>query len=235
MTQLHPGTNSLNTRKTILAIIFFNCTLFHLTILKAQTSVVTDSPFVKGTTVVIPGPEFKRSSYHNFWYGEHYRKEWTTPVRVKNFYLDTAAGGLVPTRENGGRQSDGLILKNSQGKEYVLRSIDKDLAKTFSEMYQGTFITRIAKDQSSIDYPFAAITVTPMINATSIYHTNPKVIFLPSQKTLGKYNNKYGDKLYLFEERPDSNETGADNFGNSENVIGTQKLFEHLYKDNDNR
>src|SRR5215831_15465695 len=206
MTQLHSETNSLSTRKTILAVIFFNCTLFHLTILKAKTSVVTDSPFVKGTTVVVPGPEFKRSSYHNFWYGKHYRKEWTTPVRVKNFYLDTAAGGLVPIKESGGRQTQGLILKDSNGHEYALRSVDKNFADAFPERFQGTFITRIAKDQSSTAYPFSAITVTPMINATGIYHTNPKIIFLPTQNSLGQYDSKYGDQLYIFEERPDSNE-----------------------------
>src|SRR5688500_20110840 len=94
--------------------------------LQSQTFIVSDSPFVKGTTVVIPGKEYKRSGYHNFFWGYHYRKEWSTAIRVENFYLDTAKGGLTPFREGGGRQSKSLRLRDKLGKEYVLRSANKD-------------------------------------------------------------------------------------------------------------
>ena len=180
---------------------------------RSQTTVVTDSPFIKGTTVVIPGLKFKKSGYHNFWSGKHYRKEWATPVRIENFYLDTALGGLVPTEESGSRQTQGLRLKSSNGKEYVLRSVDKDFSRAFPDDFQGTFIARSAKDQASIAHPYSAITITPMIQATGIYHTNPKIVFLPSQDSLGNYNLKYGNQLYMFEERPDDNQEDADNFG----------------------
>src|SRR4030095_9349284 len=97
----------LDFRRAIPAIIL----LFNSTVLKAQTTIVTDSPFIKGTTVVIPGLKYKRSGYHNLFWVKHYRKEWSTPVRVDNFYIDTAAGGLTPTVESGSRQSQGLRLK----------------------------------------------------------------------------------------------------------------------------
>jgi len=221
----------LNFRRAIPAIIL----LFNSTILKAQTTIVTDSPFIKGTTVVIPGIKYKRSGYHNLFWGRHYRKEWSTPVRVDNFYIDTAAGGLTPTVESGSRQSQGLRLKNSEGKEFVLRSVDKDFGRALPEDFEGTFVTRIAKDQASIGYPFAAITITPMIQAAGIYHTNPRIVFVPSQAPLNQFNAKYGNQLYLFEERPDENQEAAEYFGNSKNVIGSEKLFEHIYNDNDNR
>lgn len=218
--------------KLVAGIIFFISLSFTAT---SQTTVVTDSPFVKGTTVVIPGIKFKRSGYHNFWSGKHYRKEWATPVRVNNFYLDTAKGGLVPIQESGSRQSRGLRLKNSQGKEYVLRSVDKDFSQALPDNFQGTFLARTAKDQASISHPYVAITITPMIQAAGIYHTNPKIVFLPSQSTLDSFNKEYANQLYLFEERPDDNQEDADYFGNSKNVIGSDKLFEHIYEDNDNR
>ncbi|HMG66068.1 MAG TPA: BamA/TamA family outer membrane protein [Chitinophagaceae bacterium] len=235
MIQLFPETNLINFRKAIPLVLFFIAFVFISAGSNAQTKVVTDSPFIKGTTVVIPGPEFKKSSYHNLWMGTHYRKEWTTPVRVQNFYLDTAMGGLTPTEESGSRQSQGLRLKNKNGTEYVLRSVDKDFGRAFPDNFQGTFITHIAKDEASIAYPFAAITITPMIRAAGIYHTNPKMVFVPAQGPLGGYNKKYGNQLYLFEERPDGNQEGADYFGSSKNLIGSEKLFEHIYEDNDNR
>src|SRR5438552_1715782 len=235
MIRFFPENDFLYFRKLFPAILFFISTLLFSGISSAQTTIVSDSPFVKGTTVVIPGIEFNRRGYHNFWFGKHYRKEWSTPVRVANFYLDTALGGLVPTEESGSRQSQGLRLKNNNGKEYVLRSVDKDFSRAFPDDFQGTFIARTAKDQASIGHPYAAITITPMIQTTGIYHTNPRIVFLPSQESLGNYNSKYGNQLYLFEERPDDNQEDADNFGNSKNVIGSEKLFEHIYEDNDNR
>lgn len=203
------------------------------TALKAQTFIVKDSPFVKGTTVVIPGKEYKRSSFHNFFWGEHYRKEWNTPIRVENFYLDTAKAGLTPFREGGGRQTKNLRLKDKKGKEYVLRSINKDFGRSLEDM-QGTFISRIAKDQGSIAHPYTAYTITPMIKAAGIYHTLPEIVFVPKQPFLNEYSDEYGDQLYLFEERPDENQEDADNFGNSKNVVGSEKLLEKVYDENDN-
>jgi len=203
------------------------------TALKAQTFIVKDSPFVKGTTVVIPGKEYKRSSFHNFFWGKHYRKEWNTPIRVENFYLDTAKGGLTPIQDGGGRQSKNLRLKDKNGKEYVLRSVNKDFGKGLKDM-QGTYISRIAKDQVSIGHPYAAYTITPMIKAAGIYHTLPEIVFVPKQPSLNEYSEEYGDQLYLFEERPDENQEDADNFGNSKNVIGSEKLLEKVYDENEN-
>jgi hypothetical protein len=54
--------------------------------------------------------------------------------------LDTLAGGLIPYQSGGGRQSKSLRLKERDGREYVLRSVDKSFGKALPEIYQGTFI-----------------------------------------------------------------------------------------------
>ena len=215
-------------------IMLLGCILI-INITSAQSSVIiaNDKNADAGTTLTIPGKEYDRSAYHNLFWGKHYRKEWTTPVRVKIFYLDTAKGGLIPVQEAGSRQSMGLRLEDKEAKQYVLRSIDKDFGNGLPDIYHGTFISHIAKDQASIGYPFAAITITPMLDAAGIYHTNPEIVFVPSQKALGKYNKKYGSQLYLFEERPDDNSEDASYFGNAKKIIGSEKLYEHLYEDND--
>src|SRR4051812_21082724 len=100
----------------------------------AQTFIVKDSPVIAGTTVVIPGKQYVRSGYHNLFWGKHYREEWGTAIRVNNFYLDTALGGLEPVKAGGSRQSMGLRLKAKNGKEYVLRSIDKDFGNGLPDM-----------------------------------------------------------------------------------------------------
>lgn len=201
----------------------------------SQTVVDIDSPAVAGTTTAVAGYHYKRSGWHNLFWGKHYRREWTTTVRVNNFYLDTAMGGLTPLKESGSRQTQGLRLKSNNGKEYVLRSIDKDFGNGLGEKFKGTFMARVAKDQASIGHPYAATTIGAMIEPTGIYHTNPRIVYVPKQKALGEYNEKYGNQLYLFEERPDENQEDAPWFGNSKNVIGTEKLQEKIYEDNDNK
>ena len=174
----------------------------------------------------------RKASYKNKW-GEHYRKEWSTPVKFKVAMLDTLAGGLKPYEAGGGRQSKSLRLKDKNGREYVLRSIDKSFGKALPEIYQGTFLEDIFNDQVTIGHPYAALTIPILAEAAGIYHTNPEIIFIPSQPALDSFNKDFGNQLYLFEQRPDENWETAPNFGNSKNIVGTEKLFEELSEDND--
>ena len=57
------------------------------------------------TKTVIAGKQYGTSSFQQWRWGRHYRKEWTTPVQFHILILDTAFGGLVPYQGGGGRQS----------------------------------------------------------------------------------------------------------------------------------
>ncbi len=200
-----------------------------------QTVIAKDSAIIKGTTVVYPGKHYLKSSFHNSIFGKHYRPEWATAIRVNNFYIDSAYGGLQILKESGSRQTKGLRLQGKTGKQYVLRSVDKDFGQGLAKIYQGTFISNAAKDQATIGYPGAAVTITPMISAAGIYHTNPVLVFLPKQPALQQFSDTHGDQLYLFEERPDDDQHDIAWFGNSKKVVGTEKLFENVYADNDHQ
>src|SRR4051812_14784230 len=123
------------TIRTIKLAAFFLLPLFAL----SQKTVIVDSTEPEFRTV-IAGQEYGRSSFHQFLWGRHYRKEWTTPVRVPIIHLDTIAGGLRPVEQGGGRQTKTLRLQNPQGKQYVLRSIDKDYGGALPQIALGTFI-----------------------------------------------------------------------------------------------
>lgn len=218
---------------TRLTLVFTVVAMLSVMVVHGQTTIVPDSPHVEGTSVVIPGREYKRSGYHNFFWGKHYRKEWNTPIRVENFYLDNFEGGLTPLHEHGGKQSRTLRLKDRNGREYVLRSVNKDFGRALNNM-AGTFKARIAKDQGAIVHPFAAVIITPMAKAVGIYHTQPHIVFVPKQAALASFNDEFGNQLYLFEERPDESQADAENFGYSKNVIGSDRLLEKIYGENDN-
>ena len=182
---------------------------------------------------IVAGKQYYTSSFHQSLWGKHYRKEWNSPVSFKVVLLDTLAGGLTPYQAGGGRQSKSLRLKDSNGKEYVLRSIDKSFGKALPEIMRGTFIENILDDQVSIAHPYSSVTIAPMAEAAKILHTNPAIIYIPKQDKLGKFNEDYGDDLYLFEQRPDENWEEAADLGNSPKIISTEKLMEELQQDND--
>jgi hypothetical protein len=126
-------------------------------------------------------------------------------------------------------------LVNANGKEYVLRSIDKTFGGALSPIYHNTFVENMANDQVSIGHPYSAVTIPDMAEAAKIYHTWPQIVYVPKQNALDSFNNAFGNDLYLFEQRPDENWEEADNFGwilvtyrtivqmDITNIIGTPK------------
>jgi hypothetical protein len=200
----------------------------------SQKTVVTDSSDAFHKTV-IAGNEYKTGFIHRMLLGSHYRKEWKKPVSVPVINLDSVAGGLTPTTQGGGRQTQTLRLKSSNGKEYVLRSIDKDYGGALPDIVRGTFIERLAKDQVTTTHPYAALTIPAMAEAAGVYHTNPKIVFVPYSNSLGAYNQTFGNTLCLFEERPDDIQEDVASFGSSKKVVSTGKMFEKIFEENDHR
>lgn len=195
----------------------------------------SQSPGFSNDTIVVAGKQYERSSFHQLLWGRHYRKDWATPVKVPFISLDTINGGLKAYQEGGGRQSKTLRLKNDAGKEYVMRSIDKSFGKALPELYRGTFIENIMNDQVSIAEPYAALIIPVLAKAAGILHTNPVIGYIPRQKALGEFDEEYGNSLYLVEQRPDENWEEAENFGNAKNLVGTEKMLENIWEDNENR
>ena len=216
-------------------VFFLSLTLLAFASSYGQDSIINSAREASGVKTVIAGKQYGTSGFHQWLWGKHYRKEWTMPVNVSILYLDTVDGGLSAYEAGGGRQSKSLKLRNPMGKEYVLRSIDKTFGKALPEIYQNTFVEKIVNDQVSIAQPFSAITIPSMANAAQIYHTIPKIVYIPEQKSLGEFNNEYGNQLYLIEQRPDGNWEGAPNFGNSPEIVGTDKMLEKIYEESDHR
>ena len=193
-----------------------------------QLAAAQVSPGVPEVKTIVAGPQFDRSSLHQWLWGKHYRKEWNTPVALPLFYLDTAAGGLRPYQAGGGMQSRTLRLRNTNNREFVLRSIEKTFGRALPQVYRGTFVEKIINDQASIAHPYAAPTVAPMAEAAGILHTWPSIVYVPQQQALDSFNKDYGDAPYLFEQRPDENWEEAPNFAHSKDIISTETVFEKL-------
>lgn len=189
----------------------------------------------KNYAKVIAGKQYEKSGMHRFFWGNHYRKEWATPVTMKVVMLDTLEGGLTPVEKGGGRQTKTLRLVDKNGKQYVLRSIDKTFGKALPEVFRGTFVEGIVNDQVSIAHPYSSVTVPQLAEAAGVFHTNPRLFYVPSQAALGEFNTEFANQLYLFEERPAGNQEDAANFGFTADVDGTDKMLKKIYEENDHR
>jgi hypothetical protein len=185
--------------------------------------------------LVSPGPQYKRSTWHNLYWGRNYRREWSTPVLLPQFYLDERVGGLVPEKLGGGHQTSSLHLLSKNGQNYTLRSVDKGLGKVLPENFKGTWIERQVNDEVSMSNPYGAIMIPPMSNSAGIYHTNPKIFYLPKQAALDSFNDKVGNKVYLFEQRLKGDWHDAANLGNYDKFYKTEEVMQKIEDEAKNR
>jgi Haemolysin secretion/activation protein ShlB/FhaC/HecB len=181
------------------------------------------------------GPEYKRSSFYQWLWGRNYRKEWITPVKFPILILDKIKGGLIVKSAGGGHQSKSLHLQTHNGQGYTLRTVDKTLTVLVPKIFHHTFIEDIANDEISPSHPYGALAVPLMAQSAGIPHTNPEFYYLPKQNALDTFNEKYGNRLYLFEQRPDGDWSSADNLGNFSKFIGSDDMLKKIYEDNDRR
>jgi len=184
---------------------------------------------------VIPGEIFKAKRIKRFLLGNQYRDIWLTPVDVPVLDLKHQAGGLRPLKKGGGMQTKSLRLKGADGKQYVIRSVQKYPEKAVPKLLRKTFAADIVKDQISAAHPYGAFIVPKLAEAVGVYHTNPKLVYVPHDHLLGEYLDEFGDMLALFEQRPAGNESDMANFGNTERIVGTPEMLELMLKDNHHR
>ena len=81
---------------------------------------------------------------------------------VKVFDIGKEKGGLKPVQRGGGFQSKSLRLEDANGKQYVLRSIEKYPDKVLPEEFSQTFVKDVIVDGISASYPYAALSVPPI-------------------------------------------------------------------------
>lgn len=160
------------------------------------------------------------------WMGENYREVWATPVKVGVFDIGTKKGGLKILKRGGGQQTFSLRLEDNDGRQYVLRSIDKFVEGAVPEELHKTFAVDLVQDQISASNPYVAPVVAELAGVAGVFHTNPEVVYVPDDPRFGIYRSDVAGKLFLFEEYPDNDRRDLASFGRSENIISTAKVIE---------
>ncbi len=195
---------------------------------EVKASIYTDAETTKGKL------------YKKLW-GDRYRKYFSTKVTAETVNLDTLFGGVIPVRKGGGHQSKSLRLVDKQGREYVMRALRKSAvqylqAVAFKDQYvegqfNDTYTEGLLMDVFTGAHPYAPFAIGSLSDAVGIYHTNPKLYYVPKQQALRQYNDAFGDELYMIEERADSGHGDVASFGFSNTLISTDDLLKKLNKD----
>ena len=178
------------------------------------------------TVRLAAGPQYARGAVWRFFWGTHYRALWATPVTVPVLRLGTAVpGGLVPLQAGGSYQSHTLRLRAADGREFVLRSVDKDASAALPTGWIRGLLGGLMKDQTSTGQPFGAYLAAPLAEAAGVFHTNPRLVYLPDGVNLGIFRAGYANALYLLEERPDGRQQNLASFGHSPAVVNTRHML----------
>ena len=176
-----------------------------------------------------------KKAFGEMWLGDQYRDAWGTEITLPVFDLTQEHGGLYPVQKGGGFASSSMRMQAPSGKQYVLRSVDKNVAKAFPEEIRKIKALNIMQDQISAIHPYGATAIPPMADAIGVYHTNPKVVYLKHQPMMGVYNNLMDSGWHLYEERPAKNWEDSYFFGNSSKIIGTNDLILKLRQHEKNK
>lgn len=195
-------------------IISFVILVFFLPGLHAQDSV----------TLSIHPSYNKKGKFHRWLFGENYRKEWSEKVTLPLIKIDEFQGGLTPTELGGGMQSKSLRLEDKNGREWVIRSVEKNPESVLPEALRKTFAKDWVDDATSAQYPFGALIVPPIADAVDVPHSDPIIGVIAPGSALGQYAGTFANMVALVEER--------EPLGKSDN---SEKMKRNLAEDNDNK
>jgi len=153
-------------------------------------------------------PSYKQVSKVHLWlFGRNYREEWATKVKLPMIRISEIHGGLKPVKEGGGMQTKSLRLKDSNGKEWVLRSVEKAPDKILPQNFHGTFAVDWVDDAMSAQHPFAALVVPPLAEAAGIPHANPIIGVVAPDENLKEFGDTFVGLICLLEEREPAGDT----------------------------
>ncbi len=187
--------------------------------------------------------ETKARGFKKFLWGERYRDVYSHKIHAATVNIDTLFGGLTPVRKGGGNQSKSLRLQDKNGAQYVMRALRKQAlqylqAVLFKDQYiEGQFddtaTEKLILDVFTGSHPYAPFVIGDLSDAVNIYHTNPKLYYVPKQNGLGQYNDEFGDELYMIEEHTSEGHSDKASFGFKDTLISTEDMLKKIHKDED--
>lgn len=183
----------------------------------------------------------EKSKFFKTIWGDRYRKYYAMEVTAPTLRLDTLFGGLKPVRKGGGNQSKSLRLTDKNGREYVIRAVKKSAevylqAMAFKDKYvlgefKDTYTEKFLLDFYTGALPYGLLSVGTLSDALGLYHTNPKLYYIPKQNALAEFNGEFGDELYILEEQVGDGHGELGSFGYADKIESTWDMMDKIRRD----
>ena len=186
--------------------------------------------------------EVDKSGFYKWFWGDHYRELYGKKITAPVLFLDSLPDNVRAITEGGGNQSRSLRLIDDNENEYTVRELRKSGVRFIQskikdhyilEYMENTVAEDLVQDYYTTAHPFAQFAINDLLKAIEIPHANPKIVYLPKQERLGRFNENYGDKLYMFEEHVGDENKDFETFGNADDIISTKDMFLELQGDKD--
>lgn len=217
---------------------------FETTVLPAYESTDQQYPLPQHDSIVAQiytDKSTRKSGLYRWLFGQHYRPLYSQKVQVPVANLATLHGGMRPLIGGGGMQSESLRMVDNDGKQWVLRALKKSPTRFIQSgliknryitpELHDTFMSEFIADFYTATHPYMTFALHVLSEKADLYHLRPQLVYVPQQPALGAYNEKYGNALYMLEERPHKSQRQAENLGQGEDLIGTMEMLALLEKD----
>ena len=197
-----------------------------VSVLTLAPAVALTQPQQTDSVTIAADTSYDVNFIHSFLLGKYYRDVWITPVKVPVLDISKIHGGLRPHELGGGQQTRNLHMRDANGNEYALRSIQKFPDEALPEELRNPVASFLAKDQISSSLPYGAFIIAALAGKAGIYHTNPEIYFVNNDPALGEHADNFAGALYMVEERPENFKSPSPTFGNTTEWMESDDLME---------
>jgi len=180
----------------------------------AQDSV---QPFVSMTTsdsvVTFASAQYEPNSFlRRILMGNNYRKTWQQQVTVPVFHFSKS--GFTIKELGGGMQTKSLRITDRAGKDWSLRTVDKDVSNALIPI-ESSLLRKASQDLISAAFPYAAPVVGELAYAAGVVAARPQTFYVADDPQLGNFRPIFSNTLCTLEER----DPGFDSTHNSVTVL----------------
>ncbi len=187
------------------------------------------------SVTVVAGSHYRAGWLHAVLAGRGYRELWTESLAVEVADLERLGNGLTPLRVGDDATTKTLHLVGANGRQYVLRSVDKFVGPGLDEAERGTLNETVLQDQISAYHPTGALVLAPLLEAVGVLHVEPRLMVVPNHPRLGPFRDEFAGSLVFFEEFPQDGTDGGAGFAGAIEIVDTETLFELLDQDSRHR
>lgn len=202
--------------KVLMALVFLFSSYY---VLAQNSSALVRDSVITPASIKYQNPTF----FKRLFLGDNYRVVWSMPVTFPVFRIKTT--DLTIKELGGGQQTKSLKLQDKQGREWALRTVDKDVEHAIPKFMRHTIAQKVTQDMVSAAHPYAPLTIPTLAHAIGVIVPEPTFYFVPDDPALESYRSIFANTICMLEQKePTPDRSGTEN---------TEDFLKELLNEND--